>query len=158
VLNQCLIGQSRPEVILPQPVALRQIIERLWGNGGLPIPAQDIFQAVSCRRIFFLVEVEQSDIEFVLGKVIDTFGQLLFCRVGIRRAGVVLDDAGEISLGDLGSLLVAVAVGKLVEIDQAQMIENERDILIGWVQGLEFLKGGGRLRVLFVQVVGLGEL
>jgi hypothetical protein len=98
------------------------------------------------------------DVEFVLGQVLQTLGELF---PGFRRFGrfrILAHDGFKVALGDFGIFLIAIGAGKLVEVRLPQAQGHEWNMFIGRVHGLKFFEGVDRFRVLLVAIVGIGDL
>src|SRR5688572_5889661 len=150
MLNQCFVRERSSYRVFFFSVTFSQVIETLYRSWRSFVLADNFFEAIYRGGIFFLLMIKKRNVEFVLGKILNAFCQLLR---GFRRMGglwMVGDNGFEIALGDFGIFLVAVHRRELVQVGLSKPQDDKRNILVGRMKALKFFECGDRLRILLV--------
>src|SRR5918993_5119748 len=131
MLNERFVSERSFHVVFFLTVTFSQIIKALDRSWRSFVLADNFFKTISRRRMFFLLVIKHRHVEFMLGEVLNAFGQTL---CGLRRVGrfwVIRNHGLEIALGDFGIFLVAVNGRELVQVGLSKPQDDKRNIFVG---------------------------
>ncbi len=157
MLDHRLVRERRSQRIFLVAITFTQKVKTLHRGRSVFILSNDFLETVARGGKLFLLKIEVRDVEFMLGEIVETFGEFLFGFGRLGRFRVIGEDVFEVALGDLGIFLIAVDAGKLVEMGLPQTQRYERHMLVRRMHRLEFLKSVDRFGVLLVAILSVGD-